>query len=188
MLIRNNQDNQSILLSGLNGDTNNSQEITKDMITCAANNTIEIDNRIMWEVPNNILGATNTLANILAGYLTNKPVKIQIGEKGIEIIGGRLGMGGFSGNYYSVITLGYFVNYYGDTMSQTEINKSNYTSLPIIFGPHENTHIDQQKKYGPLFLPLYFIDGGISGNNKFEIEADKKGNEAYKNKYRWRES
>ena len=72
--------------------------------------------------------------------------------------------------------------YFGNLTPTSEFN-SFYTGLPIIVGNHEDTHKEQYKKYGPLFLPIYFMNGGISGSNRLEIEADQKGNEAYKNKH-----
>ena len=147
------------ILAGLNRDVNNSQEITKDLITGALDGSMTIDNRVLWQLPNNILGAANTAANILAGYLTGKPVKIQIGEKGIEIIGGRLGGGGFTPGYGSAVTLGYFEVYYGDEMPN-DVRRLYRSQDKIVVGYHEDGHIDQQKKYGPLFLPLYLGSGG----------------------------
>jgi hypothetical protein len=38
---------------------------------------------------------------------------------------------------------------------------------------HEHTHVRQYERWGPLFLPAYFLFGGISVRNRFERAADR---------------
>ena len=38
---------------------------------------------------------------------------------------------------------------------------------------HERSHVFQYMLLGPLFLPLYFLCGGISASNRFERAADR---------------
>lgn len=40
-------------------------------------------------------------------------------------------------------------------------------------GDHERAHVYQYLLFGPLFLPLYAICGGISARNPFERAADR---------------
>jgi hypothetical protein len=40
-------------------------------------------------------------------------------------------------------------------------------------GDHERAHVYQYMALGPLFLPLYFLCGGISHRNRFEQAADR---------------
>jgi hypothetical protein len=43
----------------------------------------------------------------------------------------------------------------------------------VRLGDHERAHVYQYMALGPLFLPLYFLCGGISGGNRFELAADR---------------
>ena len=40
-------------------------------------------------------------------------------------------------------------------------------------GDHERAHVYQYMALCPLFLPLYFLCGGISVRNRFERAADR---------------
>lgn len=44
---------------------------------------------------------------------------------------------------------------------------------PIVLGDHERAHVYQYMALGPLFLPLYFLCGGVSVRNRFERAADR---------------
>lgn len=43
----------------------------------------------------------------------------------------------------------------------------------VRIGDHERAHVYQYLLFGPLFLPLYFLCGGISARNPFERAADR---------------
>jgi hypothetical protein len=43
---------------------------------------------------------------------------------------------------------------------------------PVRLGDHERAHVYQYMLLGPLFMPLYFLCGGISVRNRFERAAD----------------
>ena len=43
----------------------------------------------------------------------------------------------------------------------------------VRLGDHERAHVYQYLLFGPLFLPLYFLCGGISARNPFERAADR---------------
>lgn len=43
----------------------------------------------------------------------------------------------------------------------------------IDLGAHESAHVLQYMALGPLFLPLYFLCGGIHVRNRFERAADR---------------
>ena len=164
----NTQNTESDLIRGLNRDVNKSQEVTNDIITSASDFELHVDNRVLWQLPNNVLGATNALANIAAGYATGKPVDIKIGEKGIEITGAKLGDTRAGG---SAITLGYFEVYYGKAKAD-EIRFGMYGANDnLILGYHEDTHIDQQQAWGPLFIPLYLVTGGWWSGTDSPFEA-----------------
>ncbi len=44
---------------------------------------------------------------------------------------------------------------------------------PIAMNEHERAHVLQYMALGPLFLPAYFLCGGIRGSNRFERAADR---------------
>lgn len=43
----------------------------------------------------------------------------------------------------------------------------------VRIGSHERAHVYQSMALGALFLPLYFLHGGISHRNRFEQAADR---------------
>ncbi|MDQ2972083.1 MAG: hypothetical protein M3R20_03750 [Pseudomonadota bacterium] len=43
----------------------------------------------------------------------------------------------------------------------------------VRLGDHERAHVYQYLAFGPLFLPLYFLRGGVSARNPFERAADR---------------
>jgi hypothetical protein len=43
----------------------------------------------------------------------------------------------------------------------------------VRIGSHERAHVYQTMAFGVLFLPLYFLHGGISHKNRFEQAADR---------------
>ena len=43
----------------------------------------------------------------------------------------------------------------------------------VRIGSHERAHVYQTMALGVLFLPLYFLHGGISHKNRFEQAADR---------------
>ena len=44
---------------------------------------------------------------------------------------------------------------------------------PVRLGDHERAHVYQYMLLGPLFVPVYFLCGGISVRNPFERAADR---------------
>ncbi len=43
----------------------------------------------------------------------------------------------------------------------------------VRIGDHERAHVYQYLLFGPLFLPLYFLCGGVAARNPFERAADR---------------
>jgi hypothetical protein len=43
----------------------------------------------------------------------------------------------------------------------------------VRIGTHEQAHVFQYMAFGILFLPLYFLHGGVSHKNRFEQAADR---------------
>ena len=50
----------------------------------------------------------------------------------------------------------------------------------IILREHENRHVQQYRKWGPFFLPKYLLDNPFTYKNEFEADADRYGNQKYK--------
>ena len=69
----------------------------------------------------------------------------------------------------SAITLGNAISYQGNASDPT----ITYDRRSVItIGYHEERHTFQSQKNGIFFLPLYFLNGGISANNPYEQDAD----------------
>lgn len=158
-------------ISEINRDIGNANIITRDQITGA------LDGKLMltgswadsgWTSPNTALGLLLGGAGVPFGaemhydkekgtiYFTNNPLSSLDGA----------------------ITFGNTINYFNNFYPETQIN-SWYTRKNIIVGDHENEHVNQAKRFGPLYLPIYLGSGGISGYNWMERQADEIGNKAY---------
>ena len=75
------------------------------------------------------------------------------------------------------LTLGNVILHTGDSLDSrctTYAHRAGWCEDPdIALGDHERAHVFQYMALGPLFLPLYFLCGGISVRNRFERSADR---------------
>ena len=75
------------------------------------------------------------------------------------------------------LTLGNVILHTGDTLDSpcvTYAHRAKHREEPLIqIGDHERAHVFQYMVLGPLFLPLYFLFGGIGVRNRFERAADR---------------
>ncbi|HWS77749.1 MAG TPA: hypothetical protein VN205_05155 [Thermomonas sp.] len=75
------------------------------------------------------------------------------------------------------LTLGNVILHTGDTLDApcvTYAHRAGHRVEPrILIGDHERAHVFQYMVLGPLFLPLYFLFGGIGVRNRFERAADR---------------
>ena len=75
------------------------------------------------------------------------------------------------------MTLGNVILHTGDTLDSecmTYAHRAGHgEESPILLADHERAHVLQYMALGPLFLPLYFLCGGISVRNRFERAADR---------------
>ncbi len=74
------------------------------------------------------------------------------------------------------LTLGNTILYTGaslDDISLTYHCRAHGGRDCVRIGDHERAHVYQYLALGPLFLPLYFLGGGISHRNRFEQAADR---------------
>jgi len=168
---------------------NNSKGLEiKNQIDATANNVAGK----VWASPNTVISLAYGGIGYLYGAATGQDVKFSIGNNAIQFIGNPIGENG------AALTLGNSINYVGSARpdsGKSLANSGYYTyeygfrndgTLPadkdkIILGPHEGKHTYQAEVLGPLFLPVYFLSGGVNANNWIEKEADEKGNAAYIN-------
>ena len=75
------------------------------------------------------------------------------------------------------LTLGNVILHSGDSLESpcaTYAHRAGHRVEPsIVIGDHERAHVYQYMVLGPLFLPLYFLFGGIGVRNRFERAADR---------------
>lgn len=75
------------------------------------------------------------------------------------------------------LTLGNVILNTGDSIDShcfTYAHRAGLCEQPAVcLADHERAHVLQYMVLGPLFLPLYFLCGGISVRNRFERSADR---------------
>ena len=119
----------------------------------------------LWTLPNTLLG----LAIGVAGLPFGARMRWQRRELAWVVRRWPWGKGG-------AITLGNVIVHTGaqlDTRCQTYAQRAGRCVGPrISLADHERAHVYQYLLFGPLFLPLYLLCGGISVRNCFERAAD----------------
>jgi len=73
----------------------------------------------------------------------------------------------------SALTFGNVVLYHDSNPSSEAPRVDGLPGL-VRYGPHEEGHTYQNQVFGPLFLPFYFMNGGLAhySQNPFERSAD----------------
>ena len=75
------------------------------------------------------------------------------------------------------LTLGNVIVHTGDALDVscfTYAHRAGRAIEPAVsLADHERAHVYQYLLFGPLFLPLYALCGGISASNPFERAADR---------------
>lgn len=74
------------------------------------------------------------------------------------------------------LTLGNVILHTGHSLDESALTYACRTSGGtdcVRLGDHERAHVYQYLVLGPLFLPIYFLCGGISAHNRFEQAADR---------------
>lgn len=79
--------------------------------------------------------------------------------------------------FFGALTLGGVILHAGpslDVLVPTYSARLRPAARPrrVSLGDHERAHVLQYLVLGPLFLPVYFICGGVSARNPFERAAD----------------
>ena len=121
---------------------------------------------LAWTLPNTALG-------LLAGAVAlagGARVRASARELALVFDGVPWGPGG-------ALTLGNVILHTGDTLDSpcvTYAHRDGHREEPRIqIGDHERAHVFQYMVLGPLFLPLYFLFGGVGVRNRFERAADR---------------
>jgi len=121
---------------------------------------------VLWTLPNSLLGL---LAGALAMPFGARP---ELHKDDLAVVFHRfpLGPGG-------ALTLGNVILCTGehlDTLCTTYAHRAGWCVQPKTrLNDHERAHVLQYMALGPLFLPLYFLSGGVSVRNRFERAADR---------------
>ena len=121
---------------------------------------------IAWALPYTVPGALAGLAALPFG------ARAQLRPRDLALVFDRVpwGPGG-------ALTLGNVILHTGDTVDCTCLTYAHRAGLceepAIVLADHERAHVLQYMALGVLFLPLYFLCGGISVRNRFERAADR---------------
>jgi hypothetical protein len=111
-----------------------------------------------------------TLAALLAGLVALPfGARTKFSDSALVFLGYPWGPGG-------ALTLGNVILFTGHSLDQTALTyacRAHGGNDCVRIGDHERAHVYQYLVLGPLFLPLYFLCGGISHRNRFEQAADR---------------
>ena len=155
----------------------------------------------MWNLPNTAIGATIGAIGIMLGanyeYDEENRIHNVIGNPIFHEFSENLGLW--------ATTFGQVVNYFGyeedyengidvvvPTYEYRERSRSKITEHfqlretfddKVVLREHENRHVQQYRKWGPFFLPKYLLDNPFTYKNEFEADADKYGNQKYKENF-----
>ena len=121
---------------------------------------------VLWTLPNTLAGLLAGLAGIAFGAHAHLDRR----ERASVFHRWPWGPGG-------ALTLGNVILHTGDSLDErcaTYAHRAGWCEDPdIALRDHERAHVFQYMVLGPLFLPLYFLCGGISVRNRFERAADR---------------
>lgn len=117
----------------------------------------------LWAAPNTLLGL---VAGLLAVPFGARPYRCH----------GALAFRRMP-RFFGALTLGGVILHAGPSLNivvptYTARRRRAARAGRVRLGDHERAHVLQYLVLGPLFLPVYFICGGISARNPFERAAD----------------
>jgi len=121
---------------------------------------------VAWALPNTALGLLAGAVSLAAG------AHAHLSARDFALVFHKVpwGPGG-------ALTLGNVILHTGDTLDSpcvTYAHRAGHREEPRIkIGDHERAHVYQYMVLGPLFLPLYFLFGGVGVRNRFERAADR---------------
>jgi hypothetical protein len=117
----------------------------------------------LWALPMTIAGLMAGLAALSSG------AKVRRSDAALVFNRVPFGPGG-------ALTLGNVILHTGESLDDSALTyacRAHGGNVCVRLGDHERAHVYQYMALGPLFLPLYFICGGISHRNRFEQAADR---------------
>ena len=120
----------------------------------------------VWTAPNTLIGLLLGAAGLLRG------ARCALAEGAVVFLDYPWGPGG-------ALTLGQTILVRGTHLDARCVSyacRAGAVAAPsprMRLGDHERAHVYQYLLFGPLFLPLYVICGGISARNRFERSADR---------------
>ncbi len=121
---------------------------------------------LAWALPNTIAG----LAVGFAALAFGARARLRADDYAIAFDRVPWGPGG-------ALTLGNVILHTGDSLDRdcaTYAHRAGLCEQPRVrLADHERAHVLQYMVLGPLFLPLYFLCGGIGVGNRFERAADR---------------
>ncbi len=119
-----------------------------------------------WTLPNTALGL------VAGGIALAFGARVHASRRELALVFNRMpwGPGG-------ALTLGNVILHTGDSLDSPCVTYAHRAGHgdepPIVLADHERAHVFQYMALGPLFLPLYFLCGGIHARNRFERAADR---------------
>ncbi|MEF2146924.1 hypothetical protein V3390_07790 [Luteimonas sp. FXH3W] len=120
---------------------------------------------VLWTLPNTLVGLMAGAAAMAQGAHWHW----RRADMALVFHGVPWGPGG-------ALTLGNVILYTGsdlDSPCLTYAHRAGKGEEPaILLSAHERAHVFQYMALGPLFLPLYFMHGGVHWTNRFERAAD----------------
>jgi len=121
---------------------------------------------VVWALPYTALGLVAGAVSMAAGAHAHMSAR----ELAVVFHKVPWGPGG-------ALTLGNVILHTGDTLDSPCVTYAHRAGQrqesPILLADHEREHVYQYMLLGPLFLPLYFLFGGVSVRNRFERAADR---------------
>ncbi|MFR8275691.1 MAG: hypothetical protein ACLU98_04890, partial [Desulfovibrio fairfieldensis] len=158
-------------LTSLNRDTGLAQEMTRDdKIRMGIYFDSNLADGSTWKTA---WTGVNTLAGLSYGLLGGV-----LGDAQAEYKDGVLQFTGHPfGQGESAVTLGQVIIFFNNATPMTDdYFYESYDNL--LLGLHELGHVAQAEKYGPLYLPAYFLSGGWwTNSNPFEQGANSSARE-----------
>lgn len=117
----------------------------------------------LWALPMTALGLVLGAGSLLLG------ARVSFSDAAVVFSGFRFFSSG-------ALTLGQVILHTGQSLDEPTLT---YHCAAfggddcVRIGSHERAHVYQTMAFGVLFLPLYFLHGGISHTNRFEQAADR---------------
>jgi hypothetical protein len=121
----------------------------------------------LWTSPNTFLGLLLGSVGLLCG------ARCTVGEGAVVFMDYPWGPGGALTLGQTILVRRADLDMHCRTYACRAAGVDDERAQWVRLGDHERAHVYQYLLFGPLFLPLYVICGGISARNPFERAADR---------------